>query len=100
MEQIKHEHNQGQLKLKVSSTIKKYFCLLLNFMAFFYVQNLVAQNLIVKTDSDNINGADYRILFPANWKGKLFMYAHGYEVKGIVQNFSKGPFFQSSVTPF
>jgi len=61
------------------------------FLTVFCLQSLVAQ-LITKTDSGSISGADFKILFPANWKGKLVMYAHGYQVKGIVQKFSKGPF--------
>jgi pimeloyl-ACP methyl ester carboxylesterase len=80
--------------------MKKHFLLFFLVFVVFRSTNLTAQNLVAKTDSGSINGADYRILFPANWKGKLVMYAHGYEVKGIVQQFSKGPFFQGSVTPF
>jgi len=33
----------------------------------------------VKIDTGSINGARYKILFPANWQNKLVMYAHGYE---------------------
>jgi len=57
------------------------------FLTVFCLQSLVAQNLIAKTDAGSISGADFKILFPANWKGKPVMYAHGYEVKGIVQKF-------------
>jgi hypothetical protein len=87
------------LQIKILK-MKKQFLLLHVLLAIFWMQSLLAQNLVVKTDSGSINGADYRILFPANWKGKLVMYAHGYEVKGIVEKFSKGPFFLSSLTPF
>lgn len=80
--------------------MKKHFFLLVVFLAAFLFQDLWAQNAVMKIDSGQINGADYKILFPENWKGKLVMYAHGYEVKGIVQKFSKGPFFLSSLTPF
>lgn len=80
--------------------MKKRFLLPIVFFTAACMQNLLAQNLIAKADSGSINGAEYRILFPANWKGKLVMYAHGYEVKGLVQKFSKGPFFLSSLTPF
>jgi hypothetical protein len=80
--------------------MKKTILLHLILPAVFCTQNLSAQNLIAKTDSGSLNGADYRILFPASWKGKLVMYAHGYETKGIVQKFSNGPFFLSSLKPF
>ena len=80
--------------------MKKHFFWLFLFTASFYTHDLLAQKLAVKIDSGRIDGADYEILFPANWKGKLVMYAHGYEVKGIVQEFSKGPFFLGSVNPF
>lgn len=43
---------------------------------------LSAQNIVSKVDSGRIGGARYRILFPRNWKGKLVMYAHGYEFMG------------------
>ena len=67
--------------------MKKRFLLPIVLLTATYMQNLFAQNLVTKVDSGSINGADYKILFPANWKGKLVMYAHGYEVKGIVQKF-------------
>ena len=66
------------------------------FLIVFCLQSLVAQ-LITKTDSGSISGADFKMLFPANWKGKPVMYAHGYQVKGIVQKFSKGPFLKSAI---
>ena len=54
---------------------------------------------ISKIDSGNINGARYRILFPANWKGKLVMYAHGYEFSGSPLQ-SKNPQFLKNMSPF
>lgn len=54
---------------------------------------------IAKIDSGNINGARYRILFPANWKGKLVMYAHGYEFNGSPLQ-SKSPQFIKSMSLF
>ncbi|MDB5239483.1 MAG: hypothetical protein JWP57_108, partial [Spirosoma sp.] len=43
---------------------------------------LFAQNNVSKIDTGQINGAKYRILFPQNWKGKVILYAHGYEFMG------------------
>lgn len=54
---------------------------------------------IVKIDSGNINGARYRVLFPPNWKGKLVMYAHGYEFNGSPLQ-SKNPQFLKNMSPF
>jgi len=54
---------------------------------------------IAKIDSGNINGARYRVLFPPNWKGKLVMYAHGYEFNGSPLQ-SKNPQFLKSMSPF
>ena len=80
--------------------MKKQSLLLIAFLVAVYTQNLLAQNLVAKTDSGSINGADYRIVFPANWKGKLVMYAHGYEMKGIVPKASKSPGFLVGLAPF
>jgi pimeloyl-ACP methyl ester carboxylesterase len=46
---------------------------------------------IAKIDSGAINSARYRILFPENWKGKLVMYAHGYEFMGASPRQSQNP---------
>lgn len=54
---------------------------------------------IARIDSGNINGARYRILFPPDWKGKLVMYAHGYEFNGSPLQ-SKSPQFLKSMSPF
>ena len=58
------------------------------------------QNTVVKIDSGAINGAVYRILFPKNWKGKLVMYAHGYEFMGSKPRQSQKPQFAESMLPF
>ena len=44
-------------------------------------QSIFAQN-IAKIDSGSINGATYKIIFPANYQKKLVMYAHGYAFVG------------------
>ncbi|QJD79985.1 alpha/beta hydrolase [Spirosoma rhododendri] len=54
---------------------------------------------VAKVDSGAINGAAYRIFFPANWKGKLVMYAHGYEFMGSPLQ-SKNPAFAKRMAPF
>jgi pimeloyl-ACP methyl ester carboxylesterase len=51
------------------------------FLAFFLTSFLAAAQ-VAKIDSGSINNATYKILFPDNWKGKLVMFAHGYEFMG------------------
>ncbi|MDX1936595.1 MAG: hypothetical protein SFU21_05745 [Flavihumibacter sp.] len=60
----------------------------------------IAQSLIAKTDTGSIKGAAYKILFPQNWKGKLVMYAHGYEFMGSQPRQSASPMFNESMKPF
>ncbi len=62
-------------------------------------QSLGAQN-ISKIDSGAINGTRYRILFPENWKGKLVMYAHGYEFMGSKPRQSQDPAWLKRMSPF
>jgi pimeloyl-ACP methyl ester carboxylesterase len=61
--------------------------------------SVFAQKTISKIDSGAINGANYRILFPENWKGKLVMYAHGYEFMGSPLQ-SKNPDWLKRMSPF
>ncbi len=61
---------------------------------------LLAQNLVANVDTGQINGAKYRILFPQNWKGKLVMYAHGYEFMGAKPAQSQNPAFLTNMKPF
>lgn len=60
--------------------------------------SIFAQN-VAKIDTGAIKGANYRILFPENWKGKLVMYAHGYEFVGSPLQ-SKNPEFIKRMSPF
>lgn len=60
---------------------------------------LGAQN-ISKIDSGAIDGTRYRIPFPENWKGKLVMYAHGYEFMGSKPRQSQDPAWLKRMTPF
>jgi len=69
-------------------------CLLLCATSFF------AQSGVAKIDTGSIKGAKYRILFPENWKGKLVMYAHGYEFMGAAPRQSQNPGFINSMKPF
>jgi pimeloyl-ACP methyl ester carboxylesterase len=55
---------------------------------------------IAKIDTGSIEGADYRIIFPENWKGKLVMYAHGYEFMGTSPRQSKTQDWPKRMTPF
>lgn len=59
-----------------------------------------AQSPVAKIDSGAISGARYVILFPPNWKGKLVMYAHGYEFMGAKPRQSQNPGFSNNMKPF
>jgi hypothetical protein len=64
---------------------------ILAFIALMSSQAGFSQDLVAKTDTGTIKGAGYKILFPQNWKGKLVMYAHGYEFVGSLPRQSKNP---------
>lgn len=55
---------------------------------------------VARIDSGAINGAKYRILFPANWQKKVIMYAHGYEFMGATPRQSQNPEFLTRMKPF
>lgn len=76
--------------------MKNLFC----FYLLLCVTGLSAQNGISKIDTGSIKGAKYRILFPENWKGKLVMYAHGYEFMGASPRQSQNPGFINNMKPF
>ncbi len=59
-----------------------------------------AQIPVAKTDTGIIDGAAYKIVFPPNWKGKLVMYAHGYEFMGSSPRQSNNPQFVDGLKPF
>jgi pimeloyl-ACP methyl ester carboxylesterase len=61
--------------------------------------NLFAQN-IAKIDSGALSGTKYRIIFPENWRGKLVMYAHGYEFMGTRPLQSQNPDWLKRMRPF
>ncbi|MGR3809423.1 alpha/beta hydrolase family protein [Jiulongibacter sp. NS-SX5] len=73
--------------------MKKIFTLLL-------ISTLSFGQNIAKTDTGSIDGAAYKILFPENWKGKLVMYAHGYEFMGTQPRQSKNAQWPQQMTPF
>ena len=58
--------------------MKKIFQLIIIFLFPF----IGSAQSVAKIDTGSIKNAKYRILFPKNWKGKLVMYAHGYEFMG------------------
>lgn len=64
-----------------------------------FAGSVLAQN-VTKIDTGAIAGASYKILFPENWKGKLVMYAHGYEFMGTQPRQSRNPEFQARMKPF
>jgi pimeloyl-ACP methyl ester carboxylesterase len=75
----------------------KNILFLLLFAQVLFAQNS-AQN-VAKLDSGTINRAHYSVLFPKDWKGKLVMFAHGYEFMGGAP-LSKNPNFTKNVAPF
>ncbi|CAN5711312.1 alpha/beta hydrolase [soil metagenome] len=77
--------------------MKKYVLLLSSLCC---MSSVFAQSLVAKKDTGNINGAGYIILFPKDWKGKLVMYAHGYEFMGTQPRQSQHPDFAKNMIPF
>ncbi len=75
--------------------MRKYF----SFLVVLVVFN-TAFGQVVKTDTGSIGGVRYKILFPENWKGKLVMYAHGYEFMGAMPRQSQSPQFAANMKPF
>jgi pimeloyl-ACP methyl ester carboxylesterase len=70
------------------------------FLSLVSIKNVSAQKAEIKIDTGRINGASYKILFPKNWKGKLVMYAHGYEFTGTPTRQSKSSEFNVQMHPF
>lgn len=73
---------------------------MIKYLLLFLAGGALAQGPVARVDSGSINGAAYRILFPENWKGKLVMYAHGYEFMGAKPRQSQNPQFLNSMRPF
>jgi pimeloyl-ACP methyl ester carboxylesterase len=69
------------------------------FFLIFISYSIFAQN-VAQIDTGAINGANYKILFPKNWKGKLVMYSHGYEFMGAKPRQSENPDFVKRMSPF
>ncbi|HEX6889980.1 MAG TPA: alpha/beta hydrolase [Chryseolinea sp.] len=59
----------------------------------------LAQQDPPKVNKGVLNGVDYVILIPDGWKGKLVMYAHGYEFMGSPRQ-SNNPRFVDNMKPF
>lgn len=53
-----------------------------------------------KVVTGKLGNASYKIIFPAGWKNKLVMYAHGYEFAGTPRNQSDDPAFEKNMEPF
>jgi pimeloyl-ACP methyl ester carboxylesterase len=58
-----------------------------------------AQSTTPKVNKGALNGVDYLILIPEGWKGRLVMYAHGYEFMGSPRQ-SQNPQFVDNMKPF
>jgi pimeloyl-ACP methyl ester carboxylesterase len=84
-------------KKNKNKRMRKYILLL---AALCFFNSVFTQSLVAKKDTGSINGAEYIILFPANWKGKLVMYAHGYEFMGTQPRQSHNPDFAKNMAPF
>jgi pimeloyl-ACP methyl ester carboxylesterase len=61
--------------------------------------SLHAQTAALKVDKGALDGVGYTILVPDRWKGKLVMYAHGYEFVGSPRQ-SQSPQFADNMKPF
>jgi pimeloyl-ACP methyl ester carboxylesterase len=79
-------------------SLKKTLSLGLTFIILTMVTR--SQSPAIKMDSGSIDGARFRILFPENWKGKLIIYAHGYEFMGLEPRQSRNPRFIGSMKPY
>ena len=58
-----------------------------------------AQQAAPKVNKGQLNGVGYVIIIPDGWKGKLVMYAHGYEFIGLPRQ-SQNPQFADGMKPF
>lgn len=91
------KYGQKSLGLGINQNVMKYYSSIV--LVLIMVVNAWTQ-AISKTDTGIINGASYKILFPENWKGKLVMYAHGYEAMGTPSRQSTSPEFDARMKPF
>ena len=83
-------------KIKVTSC---FVLIALSFWMTTKAQTTLTSTAVSKIDSGSIYGARFKILFPQNWKGKLIMYAHGYEFMGSPLQ-SSNPGLATSMQPF
>jgi pimeloyl-ACP methyl ester carboxylesterase len=81
---------------KNHKTMKKSFLIL---VAIFASQRFAIAQNIAKIDSGFINGANYKIIFPANYQKKLVMYAHGHEFMGSPSQIKRAD-FEQRMKPF
>ncbi|MCX6215883.1 alpha/beta hydrolase [Spirosoma sp.] len=65
-----------------------------------FITHTFAQSPVAKVDSGSLKGARYIILYPPNWKGKLVMFAHGYEFMGSKPHQSQNLGFANAMKPF
>ena len=68
--------------------------------AFIFAHQGFSQGSVAKVDTGAIDGVHYKILFPENWKGKLVVFAHGYEFMGSVPRQSQNAQFANLMKPF
>ena len=74
--------------------------LLLCFIALATTNLRGQEKLIAKVDTGEINGANYRIIFPEKWQNKLVMFAHGYELMGSLPQQSHNDDWLKQMTPY
>ncbi|MEZ0538094.1 alpha/beta hydrolase family protein [Fibrella arboris] len=70
------------------------------FLLLYFLTGVALAQPVANVDSGAIDGASYRIVFPRNWRGKLVMYAHGYEFMGTRPRQSQNPEWLLRMQPF
>ena len=52
-----------------------------------FITVVAPQGASSKVKTDQINGAPFRIEMPANWRKRLAIYCHGYQLAGTLNDF-------------
>ena len=85
--------------MKKNKVIACFVLLVFSFLITTNAQTVLVSRNVSTIDSGSIYGAKFKILFPQNWKGKLVMYAHGYEFMGSPLQ-SSNPALAERMQPF
>lgn len=76
-----------------------FFLIALSLSSKVLAQSKPQSSIVQKIDSGSIYGSNFKIFFPPNWKGKLVMYAHGYQFMGSPIQ-SSNPTLAERMQPF